>query len=69
MDGYEDLIKTASWAALDRANSAVFELQQTLKSEQFTYASDLAFDARLLLTDIENHLRHRFKFQSRTERV
>ncbi len=59
MDGYDVLVKTDMWRALEKAKDAAFELQHVMERNGFH--SNNVFQARCGLTDTENQLRHHFK--------
>jgi hypothetical protein len=59
VDGFDVLVKTPMWAALQRANDAAFDLQRSMEKNGF--AGDFAYAARLKLGEVENQLRHHFK--------
>ena len=60
MDGYENLVKTASWKAIKSAETALFTAQRAMEHEGFS--SDFVFSARLELGKAENQLRAHFKY-------
>ena len=63
MDGYEQMIKTKTWAALKKAQEAVFNVQVALKEDGFADVGE-EYDARIELGKIENRLRFWFKHKS-----
>ena len=59
MDGFDKLVQTEYWLRLKKAQDACFELEVSLYAEGRN--ADLAYQARVKLTEVENQLRFQFK--------
>jgi hypothetical protein len=59
IDGFLECVDSPQWKALKRAQSAVHELQVALEDDGFV--SELAYRARVELTNAENQIREHFK--------
>ena len=68
MDGYEEMVKKKTWAALKRAQEAVFDVQAALKADGFPDMGE-EYNARIELGRLENRLRFYFKYKSAQDRV
>jgi hypothetical protein len=62
MDGFETLVKSEPWIALQKAEEAVFQAQRVF--EKTGFSSDCILAARRDLTDANNQLRRHFKVKA-----